>query len=106
VAEHEAAMISARTKAALAAAKAHGTVLGGNRGNIASEAGRGAKASATVRSAKAGKRAADLLPVIEAIRAEGAMSLREVAAALNGRNIPAARGGEWSAVQVKRVLAT
>jgi DNA invertase Pin-like site-specific DNA recombinase len=104
VAEHEAAMISARTKAALAAAKARGTVLGGDRGNIASRAAKGSKASATVRTAKAEKRAADLLPVIEAIRGEGAMSLREIAAALNGRSIPAARGGEWSAVQVQRVL--
>lgn len=90
---------------ALAGAKARGTVLGGDRGNIASEATKGANASGTVRAAKAQKRAADLLPVIESIRAEGAACLRAIAAALNGRNIPAARGGEWSAVQVQRILA-
>jgi DNA invertase Pin-like site-specific DNA recombinase len=105
VAEHEAAMISARTKAALAAAKARGTVLGGDRGNIASQAIKGCLTSATVRSAKAKKRAVDLLPVIEAIKTNGATSLREIATALNDRSIPAARGGDWSAVQVRRVLA-
>jgi hypothetical protein len=98
-------MISARTTAALAAAKARGTVLGGDRGNIASHAAKRCKARAPIRTAKSQKRAVDLLPVIEVIRGEGATSLREVAAALNGRNIPAARGGEWSAVQVQRVLA-
>jgi hypothetical protein len=36
----------------------------------------------------------------------GAASLRSIAAALNDRSIPTARGaGRWSAVQVSRVLA-
>jgi DNA invertase Pin-like site-specific DNA recombinase len=105
VAEHEAAMISARTKAALAAAKKRGVKLGGGRpGFIASQNPKGVKASARVRRAKASKRAADLLPTIEEIRADGASSLREIAAALNERGIPAPRGGEWQAVQVQRVL--
>jgi DNA invertase Pin-like site-specific DNA recombinase len=104
VAEHEAAMISARTKAALAAAKARGVRLGGDRGVIASQALLGAKASLTVRHAKANKRSGDLVPVIESIQAAGITSLRKIAASLNGRGIPAARGGSWSAVQVKRVL--
>jgi Recombinase len=46
----------------------------------------------------------DVLPVIQAIKAEGNSSLREIAAALNERGITTARGGEWSAVQVKRIL--
>jgi DNA invertase Pin-like site-specific DNA recombinase len=105
VAEHEAVMISARTKAALAAARARGVVLGGDRGNIAYEASRGAKASIAVRSAAAERRAADLLPAIRYAQANGASSLREIAAALNESGIPAARGGQWSAIQVQRVLA-
>lgn len=105
VAEHEAAMISARTKAALKAAKARGVVLGGDRGNIASVAKCGAKKSALVRSAAAQERAADLLPKIRAIQTTGAATLREIANELNAQAIPTSRGGEWSAVQVQRVLA-
>lgn len=105
VAEAEAEAISARTKAALAAAKARGVKLGGDRGNIAAICRKGAIASARSRSAEARRRAADLLPVIEAIKAEGAISLRDIADALNKRGIPTARGGEWSAVQVRRVLS-
>jgi DNA invertase Pin-like site-specific DNA recombinase len=106
VAEYEASAISARTKAALAAAKARGVRLGGDRGGvIASQAEKGNKASAAVRSAKAEKRASDLLPVIEQIRKDGATSLRQIAGQLNELSIPAARGGEWSAVQVQRILS-
>lgn len=105
VAEHEAAMISARTRAALGAARARGVVLGGNRGNIAGEAHKGATASATVRSEAASKRATDLLPAIRFAQSKGANSLRDIAAVLNESGIPTARGGQWSAVQVQRVLA-
>jgi DNA invertase Pin-like site-specific DNA recombinase len=104
VAEHEASMISARTKAALGAAKARGVSLGGNRGNIAGEALKGAKASAVKRGMKAANRASDLLPVIRSAQANGASSLRQIADLLNNRGIKTARGGEWSAVQVQRVL--
>ena len=105
VAEHEATMISARTKAALGAAKARGVVLGGNRGNIAGEALKGARASAGKRGQKASERASDLMPVIKAARSDGAATLRQIAEVLNKKGIKSARGGEWSAVQVKRVLA-
>jgi DNA invertase Pin-like site-specific DNA recombinase len=106
VAEYEASAISARTKAALAAAKARGVRLGGDRGGvIASQAAKGNQASAVIRSAKAEKRASDLLPVIEQVRKDGATSLRQIASKLNELSIPAARGGEWSAVQVQRILS-
>lgn len=104
VAELEAGMISARTKAALAAARARGVKLGGDRGNRLSAEARAAGRAA--RAATAAARAGDLAPTIAEIRAAGATSLREIAAVLNARKIPTARGaGEWTAVQVSRVLA-
>ena len=104
MAEHEAGAISARTKAALAAAKARGTKLGGYRWDIQTEAAKGNLESIKVRAAKASKRAADLLPVISDLKANGAVSLHQIAAGLNERGITTARGGQWTAVQVQRVL--
>jgi DNA invertase Pin-like site-specific DNA recombinase len=105
VAEHEAEMISTRTKLALAAAKRKGEVkLGGDRGNCAQIARKGNRASAKIRTEAAQRRAADLLPVIETIKAEGAQSLRQIAQGLNQRGILTARGGEWSAAQVLRIM--
>ena len=60
VAEHEAKAISTRTKDALAAAKARGKRLGGDRGNLPAVAKDGAKASVAARIAKADNRASDL----------------------------------------------
>jgi DNA invertase Pin-like site-specific DNA recombinase len=119
VAELEAGMISARTKAALAAARKRGTKLGGRRRKIIGQDDRGkpiygavangsprARAAATrVRQQRADQRACDLLPTMKAIQAAGATSLRAIAAELNEREIPTARGeGEWTATQVARVL--
>jgi DNA invertase Pin-like site-specific DNA recombinase len=108
-AQHEARMISNRTKAALKAAKARGTALGGRRISVKrlAEIGvDGRKASALVRSQKATAYSGDVLGIIEDIReSEGAATLREIAAALNERGIGTPRGGEWSAVQVQRVLS-
>lgn len=104
MAEHEAQLISERTKVALAAAKRRGTILGGARDS--STCRKGAKQSGKVRAEHAQRRAADLLPVIAAIKAEGSTSLHQIAAGLNQRGIPAARGGMWSATQVSRTLCT
>ena len=104
VAEQEAEAISKRTKAALAAAKARGTQLGGRRVSAERFAEIGA-AARQARREKADKWAADLLPAIGAFRQTGALSLRQIAAGLNERNITTPRRGEWSAVQVQRVLA-
>ena len=109
VAEHEAAMISARTKAALAASKARGSELGGLRGDVgrmASIAIEGTRQSAIVRKKAAAKRRGDLLPVIQALRANGAVSLRDLAEGLNSAGIMTARGGSWTAIQVQRISKT
>jgi DNA invertase Pin-like site-specific DNA recombinase len=102
VAELEAGLIGDRTRKALAAAKARGAKLG-NPGNLKNaEAGRVNGRAA--RTKKANDHTSDLLPIIEELKASGAVSLRQIAAGLNARGINTARGSEWSAVQVQRVL--
>ena len=102
VAQAERKMISARTRAALAAAKARGAKLGRPENLCNQEAGR--ERGRVTRSATARARATDLRPILADLQASGAKSLREIAAGLNHRHIPTARGGAWSAVQVKRVV--
>src|SRR5437868_2879450 len=99
LAEKERAMISARTRDALAAAKTRGVRLG-NRTNLAEATRR----SAVVRSAAADRHAANVLPVIDEIRRGGATSLRQVAAALTARGVRTPRGGAWTAAAVRNVL--
>jgi DNA invertase Pin-like site-specific DNA recombinase len=104
VAQAERKAISTRTKEALAAAKARGVRLGGNRGNL-EDLRKGPAKSAEVRGRQARERALKVRRQIEAIAAgsEG-KSLRQIAAALNDRGITAPRGGKWHAAQVKVVL--
>jgi len=101
-AQAERKLISDRTKAALAAAKARGTKLGTPANLTNHDLGRALGRATRVK--RATTRAADLKPVIEDLRASGALSLRALAHGLNSRGIPAAGGGTWSAVQVKRVI--
>jgi DNA invertase Pin-like site-specific DNA recombinase len=97
VAEQERAMISERTKEALAAVKARGRKLGNP--NI----GEAQKVAAIRRSEIADDFAANVLPIIREIQATG-LSMRKVATALNARGIPTARGGIWAATQVSDIL--
>lgn len=104
VAEAEAEAISTRTKLALAAAKRRGVKLGGDRGNIAGESPKGVRASAKVRIANAQRRANDLMPVIQAIQAEGKTSLQAIADALNAKGILTPRGAQFMPTSVMRLL--
>jgi DNA invertase Pin-like site-specific DNA recombinase len=91
-------MISERTKAALAAAKRRGKTLGNPRLDEARKIG----TAAVKKSAK--RFAANVLPVIREIRTGGATSNAQIAAKLNERRVPTARGGRWTHVQVGAVL--
>lgn len=103
VAELEAGMIAERTRKALAAAKARGMRLGGDRGNLTADSAQGRIASLKVRREQAARRRADLASILAEIRAAGAGTLRAVARELDARGVPAARGGRWSSSQVMRV---
>ena len=102
IAEEEARKISARTKAALAAARARGVRLGGFRGRAPSDGDR--IRSASMRRSAALQRAANLRPLLEELRQSGAATLQALAYGLNRCSIPAPRGGEWSPVQVSRLI--
>jgi DNA invertase Pin-like site-specific DNA recombinase len=104
VAELEAGFISDRTRRALAAAKARGRRLGGNRGVVLTKAAR--KAGRDAQAARAAARAADLAPVLKELQEAGVASLGGIARALTERGIPTARGSnKWTAMQVARTLA-
>jgi DNA invertase Pin-like site-specific DNA recombinase len=99
LAEKERRLISQRTKAALAARKAQGAVLG-NRTNL-TEAGVLGRAANVER---ADQFAANVLPIVESIRAAGVTTLPGIADALNQRGIATARGGRWYPMTVRNLL--
>lgn len=110
VAEEEARAISRRTKAALAAVKARGVKLGGDRGyrpTTPPDWRKGVAASVAARTREADHEAHRLAGVLEEVRAtlgQGA-SLRAIAGALTARGIPTPRGASWTATGVRRALA-
>jgi DNA invertase Pin-like site-specific DNA recombinase len=103
VAEQEREAISARTRVALAAAKERGTKLGGFRGYTLTEADHAAAKAG--REARSQAQADRIRPTVVELRAAGITSANGIAKALNERDIPTAKGGQWQAVQVQRVLA-
>jgi DNA invertase Pin-like site-specific DNA recombinase len=105
VAEHEREMISQRTKTALQAAKARGTVLG-NPANLNDEAAaKGRLLGVQAIQEKANKFASEAVPTIMSYSDEG-MSLNQIAKELNKANILTARGkvGSWTPTAVRNVL--
>lgn len=103
LAQREREIIAARTKAALAAAKARGVKLGTN--NLKPELVKEASAMGVrVRKQKADDFSAKVKPVIAALQAQG-LSLRAVATELEKLGVKTARGGEsWTPTTVKNAL--
>lgn len=111
VAEQEREAISQRTKAALAAAKARGQVLGaydkndktkfiGRKGTAADVA-----IARSAHSQKANDKAANLKFVFDRMSPDGNMSMTAMAKQLNAEGIPTPRGkGLWQAITVSRIL--
>lgn len=98
VAERERHMISDRTKAALAAAKARGVRLGTRDGKRLSDAGCAARRSNALQHAN------NVMPIITQIQSTGAVSYRAIADALNARGVATADGGTWYPTSVRRVV--
>ena len=103
VADHERHAISSRTKGALAAAKARGRALGWSIPGRQDEQRQAARQAAAARRANADQHAANIWPVLEAIRAAGATTLKEQADALNARGVRTARGGIWHPATVRNI---
>jgi DNA invertase Pin-like site-specific DNA recombinase len=105
IAEQEREAISARTKAALAAAKARGVRLGNPNGAAAlRRSGIGNTAGVTAVKAKATERARALAGTILEIQRQGAGSLCAIASELNMRHILTSRGGRWHASTVRNLM--
>ena len=102
VAELEAGLISERTKAALAQAKARGVRLGNPR--LQPGTREQALQAAAAKRRQAADRAVQVWPYIEAARKAGCTTLAQLAAALNARGVRTARGGPWHAASVWRLL--
>lgn len=97
MAEKEREDISRRTKAALAAKKAQGIKLGNPNIERVGVIGRAALTD------QADAFAANVRPIIEALRATGITTYAAIADALNARGVRTARGGQWHASSVRNV---
>jgi DNA invertase Pin-like site-specific DNA recombinase len=99
LAEKERRLIGERTKAALAAKRVAGASLGNPR-NLEQAGSLGRATLVRV----ADEFASGLIPVVQAIRASGALTLASMAMELNRRGIRSARGGEWHRSSVANLI--
>jgi DNA invertase Pin-like site-specific DNA recombinase len=103
VAEHEARLISERTRNALAQAKQRGIKLGSRSHKTKRHISDLQKARES-RTQRARLRVVHLMPFITDARAAGHTSLTAIARKLNDWKQPAPLGGKWTAGQVRRIL--
>jgi DNA invertase Pin-like site-specific DNA recombinase len=97
VAEHEREMISKRTKEALQAAKARGTILG------SPDPKKGAAVRSRVLQEKAERFANRVLPIIKELELQGITSYKGIARALNARGVPTANKRQWYGGTVRNI---
>ena len=95
LAEQERDFISARTKAALQAAKARGQKLGGLRDKTMRR-----NAALLAKTVQDDQR---VLKIVAPFQVAG-KNLSQIAGLLNEMTVPTARGGAWTAKQVSRIL--
>lgn len=105
MAEYERGLISARTKAALAAAKARGKKLGGRRHPIEKYGAKGGKVSAINRARKAEEYAQGLKQAITRLKLDSSAPAKELAARLGAQGFVAPSGSPLTQRQVSRALS-
>jgi len=105
MAQKERELISERTKAALAAARARRKALGGDRG-YRPAVGPDARAAAVARQEAAERMGYRLALEVEALRGAGVTTMAGLAQALTERGVPTPRGSAvWTHTTVARVLS-